>query len=281
MKLAFLLAASTMLAAAPAYAQSTGGVHVAVTGGTLGVGPEVGFRADNFGARANATFFGFGHEVESDGIIYDGDLKLRSYGAMADFYPFGGGFRLSAGARISRNRIELLASPSGETVEIGDEEFDSDDVGDIIGEVEAKKFAPMLTLGWATPAPRGIYFSIDAGAMFQGSPRVSELRTTGTFADPDLQAELDAELQRERAEIEDDIDKYKVYPVLQLALGYRFGGSSQPAYVAPATLPPPPPPAPATQVCPDGSVILATEYCPAPPPPPPPLPAPSGVGERG
>ena len=33
--------------------------------------------------------------------------------------------------------------------------------------------------------------------------------------------------------------------------------------------PPPPPPAPATQTCPDGSVILATETCPPPPPPPP------------
>ena len=43
--------------------------------------------------------------------------------------------------------------------------------------------------------------------------------------------------------------------------------------------PPPPPPAPATQTCPDGSVILATEMCPMAPPPPPPAPAPAG--ERG
>lgn len=35
--------------------------------------------------------------------------------------------------------------------------------------------------------------------------------------------------------------------------------------------PPPPPPPPATQTCPDGSVILASAVCPAPPPPPPPV----------
>ncbi|MGZ2411961.1 iron complex outermembrane recepter protein [Sphingomonas sp. F9_3S_D5_B_2] len=46
-------------------------------------------------------------------------------------------------------------------------------------------------------------------------------------------------------------------------------------YVAPP--PPPPPAAPATQTCPDGSVILATDVCPAPPPPPPPV----VNGERG
>jgi outer membrane receptor protein involved in Fe transport len=47
---------------------------------------------------------------------------------------------------------------------------------------------------------------------------------------------------------------------------------------APVIAPPPPPAAPATQTCPDGSVILATDVCPAaPPPPPPPPPEP----ERG
>jgi len=43
--------------------------------------------------------------------------------------------------------------------------------------------------------------------------------------------------------------------------------------------PPPPPPPPATQTCPNGAVMLATDTCPAPPPPPPPPPAPQG--ERG
>ena len=48
--------------------------------------------------------------------------------------------------------------------------------------------------------------------------------------------------------------------------------------VEPYVAPPPPPEAPATQTCPDGSVILATATCAAPPPPPPPpVPAP----ERG
>ena len=62
--------------------------------------------------------------------------------------------------------------------------------------------------------------------------------------------------------------------------GYRFGGAAAaapppPMPVAPA---PPPPEAPATMTCPDGTVILATEVCPAPPPPPPP---PAPAPERG
>ena len=50
--------------------------------------------------------------------------------------------------------------------------------------------------------------------------------------------------------------------------------------IAEPMAPPPPPPAPppATQTCADGSVILATDVCPAPPPPPPP---PAPAPERG
>jgi opacity protein-like surface antigen len=66
------------------------------------------------------------------------------------------------------------------------------------------------------------------------------------------------------------------------SLVYNFNAAAAPAPIpaaAPAPPPPPPPEAPATQTCPDGSVILATSACPAPPPPPPPPLA--TKGERG
>lgn len=214
-----LCVGAAMIVAMPASAQSTSSMSAGLTGGTLGIGPEVGFRGNGFGVRGNATFFGLGRTVESDGVEYDGDLKLRSVGAMADLYPFGGGFRLSAGARINSNRVELRATPT-EDVEIGDEVYTPEEVGSIIGEVEAKKFAPTLTIGWASgsSAGRGLNFGIDAGVMFQGSPEVTELRTTGMLSDPEFQADL----QREREEIEADIDNFKVYPILQIGIGYRF-----------------------------------------------------------
>jgi iron complex outermembrane receptor protein len=65
---------------------------------------------------------------------------------------------------------------------------------------------------------------------------------------------------------------------------WMFGASYHfpvrtPAVEAPPPPPPPPPvPAAPTQTCADGSVILATDACPAPPPPPPP---PAPAPERG
>jgi opacity protein-like surface antigen len=72
-------------------------------------------------------------------------------------------------------------------------------------------------------------------------------------------------------------DRFKVN-ALNLTASFRFGGNAAPP---PPPPPPPPlaPPAPAaTQTCPDGSVVLATDSCPLPPPPPPPPPA---APERG
>ena len=68
---------------------------------------------------------------------------------------------------------------------------------------------------------------------------------------------------------------------LLASLVYNFNARAEAAPIpaaAPAPPPPPPPEPPATQNCPDGSVILATSACPAPPPPPPP---PVERGERG
>ncbi|QIK78147.1 outer membrane beta-barrel protein [Sphingomonas piscis] len=71
-------------------------------------------------------------------------------------------------------------------------------------------------------------------------------------------------------------DRFRSHSLLA-SLTFNFGAPVEPAPVVAA--PPPPPAAPATQTCPDGSVVLATDVCPAPPPPPPPAPAPAG--ERG
>jgi opacity protein-like surface antigen len=66
---------------------------------------------------------------------------------------------------------------------------------------------------------------------------------------------------------------------LLASLIFNFGAAeAPPPPPPPVEAPPPPPPPPATQVCLDGTVILATEACPAPPPPPPPPPP---APERG
>lgn len=201
---------------APALA-ADGDFRLGVTAGTLGIGPEVGFRpSDHFGLRANATFFSLGHGLTVDDIDYHGKVKLRSFGLMADVFPFGGGFHLSAGARVNGNKARATATPD-EPIEIGDTVYDPAAVGTLAGGLKTKTFAPQLTLGFSGKRARGFNFGVEAGALFQGTVRVRPLTLTST-----LGVVSQADLDRARADLQDKVDDYKVWPILQLRLGYRF-----------------------------------------------------------
>jgi hypothetical protein len=222
LKSLILLAAASV--ATPAMAQDTAGedgavVTAAVTAGTLGIGPDVGFRfSDHVGVRASATFLNVGATFDSDDLEYDGDLKLKSFGAMVDVYPFGGSFRISGGARINKNRAAVRATPTG-TFELGDAQYTQAQVGVLTGRADVKDFSPALTLGWGGSKRRGLFFMSEAGVLFQGAARLREFTATGTAA---TNAAFRADLERERQSLQDDIDKVKVYPILQIGIGYRF-----------------------------------------------------------
>lgn len=82
--------------------------------------------------------------------------------------------------------------------------------------MRARDVAPTLTIGVARNRSRGFAWSLDAGVMLHGTPRTDNLQVTGELAsNPFLQDDL----ARERAEIEAEIDNYKVYPLVQLAVG--------------------------------------------------------------
>jgi hypothetical protein len=206
------------LGAVPAMAAEGGQWHVGVGGGTLGISPEVGYRfGSHAGVRVNGGFFDVDRDEEIDDIDYDASLKLNSMGVMADWYPFGGSFRLSAGARSNSNKLDLLATPTT-SQEIGDETYTPEQIGTLTGGVRFKDFAPALTLGWGGKFGKGFTVGFEAGVLFQGSPKLSLAANGGLLAnDPTFLAEL----EKERREAEEDAD-FKLWPVLQLNFAWRF-----------------------------------------------------------
>jgi hypothetical protein len=208
--------------AVPVMAQEqTSNVSIGVTAGTLGIGPEVTARITPLLAlRGNATFLGFGHSVDGDDIRYDGDLKLASVGATVDVHPFRNGFRFSGGARYNKNKVRLTATPgAAESVNIGGSTYTGAQIGTLNGDVRVNRFAPTLTLGYASGRPKGFRFGIDAGVMFEGKPRIRDLRSSGPIA---TNASFQDALAREERDIRDDVAKYDIFPIVQLSLGYAF-----------------------------------------------------------
>ncbi|MBT0666843.1 hypothetical protein HT136_00480 [Novosphingobium profundi] len=221
-----LCAASSALAATPAFAKAVDApadtsVSLGVTGGTLGIGPEVTWRASPvLSLRANATWMAASHGVDGDDIRYHGHLDLNSYGLMADLHPFRNGFRISGGVRLSGNKIDLRGKAAdGDVVSIGGQDYTGAEIGTLTGKVEANDVAPTLTIGYAANATRGLKFGAELGAMFMGRPRVNDLTGTGiAMQDPDFAQDL----ANEERDIEDDIGDYRVYPILQVSLSYAF-----------------------------------------------------------
>ena len=209
-----LIAAIAAAFSAPAMAED-GKIGVGVTGGTLGVGPEVSIAAsDTVAIRANATFLSVSRGFESSDIDYDGTAKLGSYGLMFDYHIGGGGFRLSAGARINNNRADVKATPTS-AVGINDVTYAPSAIGTISGRGDFKSIAPALTLGYAGNLKKGLKFGFEAGALFQGSARIKSFKASGGGV-------LAADLEAERLSLQDDVDDFKIYPILQLSFGYRF-----------------------------------------------------------
>lgn len=215
-----VLAAPLALAALPVTAEElrvTGGI----TAGTLGFGPELGLRlSDTIGLRANATFLrGDIAEIDadSDDIGFEGPLRLRSGGAMADVYPIGGGFRLSAGMRLSGSKATMRDMPTT-NVTMGARTVKAAQAAKLRADYRVREWAPALTFGYAGELRSRLMLGFEAGMLFHGAPRIRNLRSQGGTDKFGLAADFD----RERMLIENDIDDYKFYPVIQASLGYRF-----------------------------------------------------------
>lgn len=198
--------------------ETAGGVGATLKVGTLGLGLEatVGLN-DYLGVRLGGNRASWDGKRDADeGTVY-WDVSLQTYDALLDIHPFAGGFRLSGGLMVNQNKINLRADLN-EPVELGGQEYT---LSDMNGEVTFNTTAPYAGLGYGNAVSRDgrWHFSCDFGVMFQGSPKVD---AHATASDPALQPMVDAALEREKAEVQEDADAYKYYPVIALGVSFRF-----------------------------------------------------------
>jgi len=196
------------------------GLFVSPTISTLGVGLEAGVRANEFfGVRFGGNWFRLGFDRTIDDVDYEAEATLASLGALIDYHPFKGGFRLTGGVRSNFSKAELTGTPN-QDVTIGDETFAAADVGTLEGSATFRTFAPFLGLGYGATLLKGsLTFGFDAGVMFQGRADVDLDAESGLLEGNEI---LEANLDVEEEDIEDELDDYSFFPVVGFALIYRF-----------------------------------------------------------
>jgi hypothetical protein len=198
----------------------SGGLAVAGKAGTLGLGGELttGITSD-INARFGLNKLDYDFDEEFDDVEYDVDLDFSSLSALVDWHVFGGSFRVTGGLLSMDHELDLDGTPTG-SEEIGGTVYSAAEIGTLSGDVEIDGVAPYLGIGWGNPlsSSRRWGFYCDLGVAFTDSPDVA-LSANGTLAsDPAFQADL----ARERDEIEDDLEPFQLYPVISLGLYFRF-----------------------------------------------------------
>jgi len=182
---------------------------------TLGLGGEFTTAVtSNINARIGINALDLDFERELDDIEYDIGLDFSSFSALLDWHIFDSPFRISGGVLSMNHKLDLSASATGEQ-EIGGFTYDWSEIGTLSGSVEIDNVAPYVGIGWGNPltGDKRWGFTCDFGVAFAGSPDVA-LSATGMVASADL--------ERERRDIEDELEDFKFYPVISISFFYRF-----------------------------------------------------------
>lgn len=188
---------------------------------TLGPGMEIEGRInDNVGIRGSFNYLPFTVSVSAEDVDYDADFSWKTGGAMIDLYPFSGIFRITAGLFYNGNDVDISATPS-KNVTIGDNSYSPSQVGSINGSLSFNTIAPYAGIGWSGGDPTSGNWTVnfDLGILFQGSASVDELYGSGGLAGSTA---LNADLEKEKSDIEDEMEPYKYYPVIGIGLSYYW-----------------------------------------------------------
>jgi hypothetical protein len=191
------------LATAAGLAQAAG---IGVRAGTTGLGADFGWEiAPTLGGRLGVSGGSFNTGVDTTDINYDAKAKLANLNAFLDWSPLGP-FRISAGLIANDNKVDLTGTPNNATF-----------AGTTItGTVKPEhSVAPYLGVGYGNVWTKGVNFYFDLGVMFQGSPKVS--LNCAPAGSPQC-SQVAAEEQR----VQDELNKYKYYPVLNLGITIGF-----------------------------------------------------------
>jgi hypothetical protein len=216
--------ALALLAGLSCAAANATDLGISATAGTTGLGLHASFPIQ---PKLNARI-GFGYlNYDNSGSTVDADynfkMKLRTFDVLADYFPLDNSFRMTGGLVYNGNKVDVdMKAKSGAQYVVNGTTYSAAQAGSINGNVDFKKIAPYLGIGWGNAvANKGWGFTADLGVMFQGSPQAN-LTNSGCQLVPATCTRLANDIAVEKNKLRDKLDSYKTYPVIRVGASYRF-----------------------------------------------------------
>lgn len=215
------------LLADAAQANSYGSAHkqpisVGAVAGTTGFGADVSWRVHPYLAVTARYTDGlsFDKDFNDSRADYNADFNMQASSLKVDLFPMKGNFFLSAGVMMPDIDADITgdANLSG-SYTINGATFQADDLGSIVGHATiADSVQPYLGLGWRSSYDKGFGFFTELGVI---ATDIDVSLSTSAGYEDDIDA-VREELNAEEKRLEDDIDKYPIYPVGVIGISYTF-----------------------------------------------------------
>ena len=213
-----------LAAVAATSAAHAGDLAATVDLGTTGLGLHLTAPlAAQLNARVGLNYANYSSTGNTSDVEYDFKLKLATVDALLDYHPFGSSFRLSGGVIHNGNSIDVNARPNANgSYTINGRNYSAASVGQMKGDVEFRKVAPYLGIGWGNAVQAaGWGFGMDLGVAFQGTPKTS-LVSTGCSALAAVCTMVANDVAAENEKLAEEVKDMKFYPVLRVGVSYRF-----------------------------------------------------------
>ncbi|MCA1809019.1 MAG: hypothetical protein LC725_06175 [Lentisphaerae bacterium] len=197
------------------------GLAVGVKAGTLGLGGDLTVGVGRYvNLRAGATLFAFTMNRTIEDVDYRVEFDLVTFPLLLDVHPFANSFRISGGLVMHGPAKADLSARPNKDVTIGNHKYSPAVIGELSGSIEAgRKMAPYLGIGYGNAVGPDTRWSFvfDLGLIFQTYDVDLSADGPGMLYPPFVE-----DLERERQKLQDDVDDFKLYPVLAFGLAYHF-----------------------------------------------------------
>lgn len=175
-------------------------------------------------ARFGINYFGYNYSGMTDNIDFRFKLKLNTYDALLDWFPFGGNFRLTTGLVYNASQIDMAGRPGiASNYVINGHTYNRHDVGRLTGQASFPSFVSYIGFGYGNAvdtSQRWVVFS-DTGVLLNSRP-AARIRAGHCNAPAALCGKLEEDLDALNQSLDNGFRLFNFYPIMRIGVSYRF-----------------------------------------------------------